>query len=45
MHTEKLVEALNQLAKECYSNAAAKGFHSEDDNPHRFAEYIANLHG
>jgi len=40
-----LVKALNDLAKECYSNAASKGFHEEDDNPHRFAEYIANLHG
>src|SRR5512137_2715345 len=45
MHTEKLIEALNQLAKECYTNAAAKGFHYEDGNPHRFYEYIANLHG
>jgi NTP pyrophosphatase (non-canonical NTP hydrolase) len=36
---------LNELAKHVYAIAQAHGFHEDDSNPHRFAEFCSNLHG
>jgi NTP pyrophosphatase (non-canonical NTP hydrolase) len=45
MTKDQLIAATNQMAVECYGIAKSKGFHNNDGEPGRFAEYIANLHG
>jgi NTP pyrophosphatase (non-canonical NTP hydrolase) len=38
-------KSLNEWAREVHRIATEHGFHEDEANPHRIAQYIANLHG
>lgn len=43
--TKDQITALNEVASACWGISKEKGFHDNDDQPGRFAEYCSNLHG